>query len=102
LGVGAPIRLRTPEAAFDEIRQNVTGYDLPVSSLLGGGAPHSTATCKASEPLYDVPLGNIFSANDFLFTSGSLGRYCSKLTSTKEAKDTPWISSPNIQSWWYR
>ena len=102
LGVGAPIRLRTPEAAFDEIRQNVTGYDLPVSSLLGGGAPQSAATCKASEPLYDVPVGNIFSANDFLFTSGSLGRYCSKLTSTKEAKDTPWISSPNIQSWWYR
>jgi NADH-quinone oxidoreductase subunit G len=102
LGVGAPIRLRTPEAAFDEIRQNVTGYDLPVSSLLGGGAPHSAATCKASEPSYDVPAGNIFSANDFLFSSGSLGRYCSKLTSTKEAKDTPWISSPNIQSWWYR
>jgi NADH-quinone oxidoreductase subunit G len=102
LGVGAPIRLRTPEAAFDEIRQNVTGYDLPVSSLLGGGAPQSAATCKASEPSYDVAVGNIFSANDFLFTSGSLGRYCSKLTSTKEAKDTPWISSPNIQSWWYR
>ena len=102
LGVGAPIRLRTPEAAFDEIRQNVTGYDVPVSSLLGGGAPQSTATCKASEPSYDVPVGNIFSANDFLFTSGSLGRYCSKLTSTKEAKDTPWISSPSIQSWWYR
>jgi NADH-quinone oxidoreductase subunit G len=102
LGLGAPIRLRTPEAAFDEIRQNVTGYDLPVSSLLGGGAPHSAATCKASELSYDVPVGNIFSANDFLFTSGSLGRYCSKLTSTKEAKDTPWISSPSIQSWWYR
>jgi len=102
LGVGAPIRLRTPEAAFDEIRQNVTGYDLPVSSLLSGGAPHSAATCKSSEPSYDVPVGNIFSANDFLFTSGSLGRYCSKLTSTKEAKDTPWISSPSIQSWWYR
>ena len=102
LGVGAPIRLRTPEAAFDEIRQNVTGYDLPVSSLLGGSAPQSAATFKASEPSYDVPVGNIFSANDFLFTSGSLGRYCSKLTSTKEAKDTPWISSPSIQSWWYR
>jgi NADH-quinone oxidoreductase subunit G len=102
LGVGATIRLRTPEAAFDEIRRNVTGYDLPVSSLLGGGASQSAATCKASEPSYDVPVGNIFSANDFLFTSGSLGRYCSKLTSTREAKDTPWISSPNIQSWWYR
>ena len=34
LGLGAPIRLRTPEAAFDEIRQNVAGYDVSVASLL--------------------------------------------------------------------
>jgi NADH-quinone oxidoreductase subunit G len=102
LGVGSPIRLRTPEAAFDEIRQNVAGYDVSVSNLLGGGAQQSSASCKSAEASYDVPVGNIFSSNDFLFTSGSLGRYCSKLNSTKEAKDTPWISSPSIQSWWYR
>jgi NADH-quinone oxidoreductase subunit G len=102
LGVGAPIRLRTPEAAFDEIRQNVPGYDLSVANLLAGRALVSSATSRSQEPAYDVPVGNIFSSNDFLFTSGSLGRYCSKLTSTKEAKDTPWISSPSIQSWWYR
>ncbi|MGA7553191.1 MAG: NADH-quinone oxidoreductase subunit NuoG [Candidatus Acidiferrales bacterium] len=102
LGVGSPIRLRTPEAAFDEIRQNVPGYDLSVANLLAGRALVSTATSRSQEPAYDVPVGNIFSSDDFLFTSGSLGRYCSKLTSTKEAKDTPWISSPSIQSWWYR
>jgi NADH-quinone oxidoreductase subunit G len=102
LGVGSPIRLRTPEAAFDEIRQNVPGYDLSVANLLAGRALVSSATSGSQEPAYDVPVGNIFSSNDFLFTSGSLGRYCSKLTSTKEAKDTPWISSPSIQSWWYR
>jgi NADH-quinone oxidoreductase subunit G len=102
LGLGTPIRLRTPEAAFDEIRQNVPGYDLSVANLLAGRAQASAATCRSQEATYDVPVGNIFSSNDFLFTSGSLGRYCSKLTSTKEAKDTPWISSPSIQSWWYR
>jgi NADH-quinone oxidoreductase subunit G len=102
LGLGTPIRLRTPEAAFDEIRRNVPGYDLSVANLLAGRAQASAATCRSQEATYDVPVGNIFSSNDFLFTSGSLGRYCSKLTSTKEAKDTPWISSPSIQSWWYR
>ena len=102
LGVGSPIRLRTPEAAFDEIRQNVPGYDLSVANLLAGRALVSSATSRSQEAAYDVPVGDIFSSNDFLFTSGSLGRYCSKLTSTKEAKDTPWISSPSIQSWWYR
>jgi NADH-quinone oxidoreductase chain G len=102
LGVGSPIRLRTPEAVFDEIRQNVPGYDLSIANLLAGRALQSSAGTRAPEPAYDVPLGSIFSSNDFLFTSGSLGRYCSKLSSTKEAKDTPWISSPSIQSWWYR
>jgi NADH-quinone oxidoreductase subunit G len=102
LGLGTPIKLRTPEAAFDEIRQNVPGYDLSVAGLLSGGALQSGATAKTKDAAYDVPLGNIFSSNDFLFTSGTLGRYCSKLTSTKEAKDRPWISSPSMQSWWYR
>jgi NADH-quinone oxidoreductase subunit G len=102
LGVGAPIRLRTPEAALDEIRQNVHGYDLPVAGLLAGGAELSTATCQAVEPSYETQAGVVFSSNDFLFSSGTLGRYCSKLKSTNEAKDTPWNSSPSIQSWWYR
>jgi len=102
LGVGTPIRLRTPEAAFDEIRQNVMGYELSLATLLGGGAEMSSASCKAVEPSYDVPAGAVFSSQDYLFTSGTLGRYCSRLNSTNEAKETPWSSSPTIQSWWYR
>jgi len=102
LGLGSPIRLRTAEAAFDEIRQNVAGYDLSVATLLSGGAQVSSASCKAVEPSYEAQAGEIFSSQDYLFTSGTLGRYCSRLNSTKEAKDTPWSSSPSIQSWWYR
>jgi NADH-quinone oxidoreductase subunit G len=102
LGVGTPIRLRTPEAAFDEIRQNVMGYELSLATLLGGGAEMSSASCKDVEPSYDAPAGAVFSSQDYLFTSGTLGRYCSRLNSTNEAKETPWSSSPTIQSWWYR
>jgi NADH-quinone oxidoreductase subunit G len=102
LGLGTPIKLRTPEAAFDEIRQNVAGYDLPVASLLAGGAEVATATMKGTETSQDLAAGTIFSSNDYLFTSGTLGRYCSKLTSTNEAKEAPWSSSTNTQSWWRR
>ncbi len=102
LGLGSPIRLRTAEAAFDEIRQNVAGYELSTASLLSGGAQVSSASCKSMEPSYEAQAGEIFSSQDYLFTSGTLGRYCSRLNSTKEAKDTPWSSSPSIQSWWYR
>jgi NADH-quinone oxidoreductase subunit G len=102
LGLGSPIRLRTPEAAFDEIRQNVPGYSLSFASILAGGAEQSFASCRAVEASYEPPSGVVFSSNDFLFTSGTLGRYCSKLNSTSEAKERPWSSSPSIQSWWYR
>ena len=102
LGLGTPIRLRTPEAAFDEIRQNVAGYDVSVASLLAGGAQLTSAACKSPEPNYQAAAGTVFSSHDNLFSSGTLGRYCSRLASTKEAKDTPWSSSPSTQSWWYR
>jgi NADH-quinone oxidoreductase subunit G len=102
IGLGSPIRLRTPEAAFDEIRQHVAGYDLSQANLLAGGTELASATCTIAEPEYDAPAGAVFSSHDYLFTSGTLGRYCSKLTSTNEAKEAPWSSSPSIQSWWHR
>jgi NADH-quinone oxidoreductase subunit G len=102
LGLGTPIRLRTAEAAFDEIRQNVAGYDLSAPALLAGGSELATASSKAAEAAYESPAGAVFSSQDYLFTSGTLGRYCSRLTSTNEAKQTPWSSSPNTQSWWQR
>jgi len=101
LGLGAPIRLRTAAAAFDEIRQNVSGYDVSQAALLGGSAELAAAASRTVES-YEAPPGAVSSANDYLFTSGTLGRYCSRLTSTNEAKEIPWSSSPSIQSWWHR
>jgi NADH-quinone oxidoreductase subunit G len=102
LGLGSPIKLRTAEAAFDEIRQHVSGYDLSHATLLAGGSEQATASSKTSEAGHDAPAGAVFSSQDYLFTSGTLGRYCSRLTSTNEAKEKPWSSSPSIQSWWQR
>ena len=102
LGLGSPIRHRTPEAAFDEIRQHVAGYALSHPNLLGGSAEFSSVACKSVDSSHDVPPGTVFSSHDSLFTSGTLGRYCARLNSTNEAKDTPWGSSTSTQSWWYR
>jgi predicted molibdopterin-dependent oxidoreductase YjgC len=87
-GLGQPIRLRTPEAAFDEIRQSVAGYNLSMTTLMLGEAertsPISTANGNAK---FDVPIGAIFSAHDTLFTSGTLGHYCSIIQSLPEASE---------------
>jgi NADH-quinone oxidoreductase subunit G len=102
LGMGPAIRLRTPEAALDEIRQNVPGYRVSAANLMAGGAERTGAAPQSTENSYSVPEGAIFSSQDSLFSSGTLGRYCSRLNSCNEAKEKPWSSSPNIQSWWYR
>jgi len=102
LGMGTTIQLRTADAAFDEIRQNVHGYDLSLAGLLSGAAELATASGKTADGTYGVPAGTVFSSNDTLFTSGTIGRYCSKLESCPEAKEKPWASSPSTQSWWYR
>jgi NADH-quinone oxidoreductase subunit G len=87
-GLGPAIRLRSPDAAFDEIRQAVAGYGVSMATLLLGEAertsPVSTANGNAK---FDVPAGSIFSAHDTLFTSGSLGRYCTTILSLPEAAD---------------
>jgi hypothetical protein len=79
----------------------VPGYDLPLANLLAGGAEPAAASFAAPDPSYDSD-GLVFSSRDNLFSSGTLGRYCSKLNSCNEAKEVPWSSSPNTQSWWYR
>jgi NADH-quinone oxidoreductase subunit G len=87
-GLGQAIRLRTPEAAFEEIRQSVAGYNLTMATLTLGEAeptsPFSTANGKAK---FDVPAGAIFSTHDTLFTSGTLGRYCATIQSLPEAAE---------------
>jgi len=102
LGMGPATRHRTPESAFDEIRQHVAGYALSYLDLLAGEADRATPGAIRVDDSYDVPPKTIFSSHDSLFSSGTLGRYCSKLNSCNEAKDIPWSSPPNIRSWWYR
>jgi NADH-quinone oxidoreductase subunit G len=102
LGMGPAIKLRTPEAALEEIRQHVPGYGVSIANLLAGGAERSGAARQSVDNSYAAPEGAVFSSQDSLFTSGTLGRYCTRLNACNEAKDTPWSSSPNIQSWWYR
>jgi NADH-quinone oxidoreductase subunit G len=87
-GLGKPIAHRTPEAAFEEIRSSVKGYDVAMATLLLGEAertsPISTANGNAN---FDVPAGAIFSSRDTLFTSGSLTHYCTMIQSLPEAAE---------------
>jgi NADH-quinone oxidoreductase subunit G len=102
LGLGAAMKHRTPEAVLEEIRQTVRGYDVPAAELLTGGVEKVSAAPANADGAAEAGADLIFSSQDFLFSSGTLGRYCSKLNSCKEAKEKPWTSSPSIQSWWYR
>jgi len=86
-GLGKAAPFRNPEAAFEEIRQHVRGYEVPVAGLLTGGA-EATAPVAQTNGLKpaDAPAGLIFSSHDTLFTSGTLGRYCKMVQSVPEAK----------------
>jgi NADH-quinone oxidoreductase subunit G len=87
-GLGKAITLRTPEAAFDEIRQLVPGYNLAMATLLLGEAERSAPVSSANgNAKFDVPAGSIFSSNDTLFTSGSLTEYCTMIRSLPEAAE---------------
>ena len=87
-GLGQPIRLRTPEAAFDEIRKSVPGYDLAMATLFLGEAERTSPVSAANGTAnFDVPTGSIFSSRDTLFTSGSLSPYCTMVRSLPEAAE---------------
>jgi NADH-quinone oxidoreductase subunit G len=83
LGVGQPFPLRTPTAAFEEIREHVAGYKVPWAALLGGGAELSAPIASANG---QPPTGLVFSAHDTLFTSGSLSGYLNKINALAEAR----------------
>ncbi|MGC1186764.1 MAG: molybdopterin-dependent oxidoreductase [Candidatus Acidiferrales bacterium] len=82
LGVGQPFPLRTPAAAFEEIREHVPGYGVPWAALLGGAAEPSA---PMASPNGQPPAGLVFSAHDTLFTSGSMSRYLNKINALSEA-----------------
>lgn len=81
--MGIRIGIWTSDAVFEEIRQNVPGYNVPLPVIATGGAA-VTAPVNGRVPLQIHP-DRIRSAGDTLFTSGSLGRYSKTLTSVMEA-----------------
>jgi hypothetical protein len=90
VGLGKAFHYKTPAAVFEEIRKTVPGYNVHPAGLLAGGAEPTKIqfTRNGHEP-YDVPVELIRSANDNLFTSGSLGRFCTVMQSLPEAQAKP-------------
>jgi NADH-quinone oxidoreductase chain G len=87
LGLGKAFHYKSPAAVFEEIRKAVPAYNVPVSGLLTGGAEATRVQiARNGHAPYDVPVGLIRSANDTLFTSGTLGRFCAMMESLPEAE----------------
>ncbi len=90
IGLGKAFHYKTPSAVFEEIRKAVQGYNVQSAGLLTGGAEltHAHVARNGHAP-YDVPAGLIRSAQDTLFTSGTLGRFCTMMDSLPEADAKP-------------
>jgi NADH-quinone oxidoreductase subunit G len=90
LGLGKAFHYQTPTAVFEEIRKAAPAYNVEAAGLLTGGAEATRVQFvrNGHEP-YDVPVGLIRSAEDTLFTSGTLGRFCTMMESVPEAKAKP-------------
>ena len=87
LGLGKAFHIKDPGVVLDEIRKVVPGYNLHPALLLTGGAePTKVQFSKNGHAPYDVPVHLIRSANDTLFTSGTLGRFCTMMQSLPEAE----------------
>jgi NADH-quinone oxidoreductase subunit G len=90
LGLGRAFHYKDPAAVFEEIRSVVPGYNLQPAGLLTGGAePTKLYISSNGHAPYDVPVQLIRSANDTLFTSGSLSRFCTMMQSLPEAAAKP-------------
>jgi NADH-quinone oxidoreductase subunit G len=73
----------SPAGVFDEIRNTVRGYNIPLPTLLAGGSAQTTPVAEPIQAAGGPDL--IESAHDTLFTSGSLGRYSKALSSVIES-----------------
>ena len=90
LGLGKAFHFKNPSAVFEEIRKVVPGYNVHPAGLLTGGAESTKLQFSQNgHPPYDIPVQLVRSANDTLFTSGSLGRFCTMMQSLPEAEAKP-------------
>ena len=89
-GLGKAFHYKSAFQVFEEIRKAVPGYDVELAGLLTGGAERVAVQAKQNgHAAYDVPVGLIRSAQDTLFTSGTLGRFCTAVESVPEAQPKP-------------
>jgi NADH-quinone oxidoreductase subunit G len=87
IGVGKAFHYKTPGAVFEEVRKVVPGYNVQHAGLLTGGAePTQLQFTRNGHAPYDVPVELVRSAKDNLFTSGTLGRFCTMMQSLPEAE----------------
>lgn len=84
--LGGDAKLTSPHSAWEEIQRNVAGYGVSTDMLLMGQALMTAPT--VSEPRQAMTAKEIFPANDTLFTSGTLGKYCGMIRSLPEAQTT--------------
>jgi NADH-quinone oxidoreductase subunit G len=90
VGLGKAFHYKTPAAVFEEIRKAVPGYDVQSIGLLTGHAEQThIQVARNGHAPYDVPVGLIRSAQDTLFTSGSLTHFCTMIESLPEAEAKP-------------
>jgi len=85
-GLGKAFHYKSPAAVFEEIRKTVPGYDIELSALLAGEAEEAHIPVRQNGKPYDVPVGLIRSANDTLFTSGTLSKFLTTIESVPEAQ----------------
>jgi NADH-quinone oxidoreductase subunit G len=85
-GLGKAFHYKNTAAVFEEIRKTVPGYDVELSVLLAGEAEEARIPVGPNVAPYDVPVGLIRSANDTLFTSGTLSRFLTTIESVPEAQ----------------
>ena len=79
--------LTSAEAVVEEIRKAVAGYKIETAGLLLGAAEQARAALHHNgHGAYDVPAGAILPANDNLFSSGTLGKFCTMMKSVPEAR----------------
>jgi NADH-quinone oxidoreductase subunit G len=74
-----------PIAILDEIQRLVPGYDVSRLNLLAGNSGHTSLTNSGPGAIHKPE--SIASANDDLFSSGSLGRYSRVLQSVVESHE---------------
>ena len=90
LGLGKAFHYKGPAAVFDEIRKAGAGYNIQPAGLFTGGAEATRVqAARNGHAPYDIPVGLIRSAKDTLFTSGTLGRFCTMMESLPEADIEP-------------